>query len=267
MQNRRLTNIIMITKSIELNLFQEKIKYLSTDEFGSFIAVTSSNRIVISGKETPLELGVDIFMAKIINEEKILLVLHHPASTENALIIDYTGKVYIKFNIGTSINDIKINGKKIIVSYFDEGVLRGDKPDGDALAVFNLNGEQVFGFNSSNLQGQLIDCYCVANLGNGKIIFNGYGNFSLQELDVSNFTLVSYEIPPVCIGAQSVSTNDGNIIFHSTYKDKTSFFIWNLQSGEFYQMASEFKNLQSTENGIFYQVNRKSFTMINPLEL
>ncbi|CAI8720675.1 hypothetical protein [Chryseobacterium sp. IT-36CA2] len=257
----------MTTKTIELDLFQENIKYLSADEVGNFIAITSRNRIIISETATPLELGVDILMAKIINDEKILIVLHRPTSIENALIIDYTGKPYVQFNIGTSINDIKINGKKIIVSYFDEGVLRGDKPDCDALAVFNHKGEQVFGFNSSNIQGQLIDCYCVANLGNGKIVFNGYGNFLLQELDVNNFNLVSYKTPPLCIGAQSVSAKAGNIIFHSTYKDKTSFFIWNLQSDELCPIDSEFKNLQSTENGIFYQVNKKSFTIINPLEL
>jgi len=257
----------MTTKTIELDLFQENIKYLSADEVGNFIAITSRNRIIISDTATPLELGVDILMAKRINDEKILIVLHRPTSIENALIIDYTGKPYVQFNIGTSINDIKINGKKIIVSYFDEGVLRGDKPDCDALAVFNHKGEQVFGFNSSNVQGQLIDCYCIANLGNGKIIFNGYGNFLLQELDVNNFNLVSYKTPALCIGAQSVSAKAGNIIFHSTYKDKTSFFIWNLQSDELCPIDSEFKNLQSTENGVFYQVNKKSFTIINPLEL
>ncbi|MDR6487906.1 hypothetical protein J2799_002411 [Chryseobacterium vietnamense] len=256
----------MTTKTIELDLFQENIKHLSTDELGNFIAITSRNRIVLSDRTIPLELGVDIVMAKIINEEKILIVLHHSTSIENALIIDYTGRSYARFNIGTSINDIKINGKKIIVSYFDEGVLRGDKPDCDALAVFNHKGEQVFGFNSGNVQNPLIDCYCAANLGNGKIVFNGYGNFLLQELDLNNFNLASYKIPPLCIGARSVSAKADNIIFHSTYEDKTSFFIWNLQTDEFYSIDSEFKNLQSTENGIFYQVNRKSFTIINPLE-
>ena len=258
---------MMTTTTIELDLFQENITHLSTNELGNFIAITSRNRVIISGTEIPLELGVDILMARIINEEKILIVLDRPASIANALIIDYTGKPYVKFSIGTSINDIKINGKRIIVSYFDEGVLQGDKPDCDALAVFNFNGEQVFGFNSSNLQDQLIDCYCVANWGNGKIVFNGYGNFSLQELDVSSFNLVSYEIPSVCIGAQSVSTKAGNIVFHSTYKDKTSFLVWNLHSGELSQIASDFKNVLSTENGCFYQVYKKSFTIINPLEL
>ncbi|KAB1230160.1 hypothetical protein F8D52_13315 [Chryseobacterium viscerum] len=257
---------MMMTKTIELNLFQENIKYLSTDDLGNFIAVTSQNRIVIPDIKTPLELGVDIVMAKIINEEKILIVFHHPNSVENALIIDYEGNCKVKFNIGNSINDIKINGKKIIVSYFDEGVLKGYKPDYDALAVFNLNGKQVFGFNSSTLNDKLIDCYCVANQGNGKVIFNGYGNFSLQELDLNNLNLISHKVPPGCIGAQSVSTKAGNIIFHSTYKDKTSFFIWNLKSDEFHQINSEFKNLRSTENGVFYRVDKKSFTLISPLE-
>lgn len=256
----------MTTTTIELDLFQENIKHLSTNEIGNFIAITSRNRVIISGAETPLEPGVDILMARIIDEEKILIVLDRPTSIENALIIDYTGKPFVKFNIGTSINDIKINGKKIIVSYFDEGVLQGDKPDCDALAIFNLNGKQVFGFNSSNLQDQLIDCYCVANLGNGKIVFNGYGNFSLQELDVGTFNLVSYEIPSACRGAQSVSAKADNIVFHSTYKDKTSFLVWNLHSGELSQISSEFKNAQPTENGCFYQVYKKSFIIINPLE-
>ncbi|MDR6369616.1 hypothetical protein J2795_000147 [Chryseobacterium bernardetii] len=91
----------MTTKTIELDLFQENIKHLSTDELGNFIAITSRNRIVLSDRTIPLELGVDVVMAKIINEEKILIVLHHPTSIENALIIDYTGRSYARFNIGT----------------------------------------------------------------------------------------------------------------------------------------------------------------------
>ncbi|WP_288438674.1 hypothetical protein [uncultured Chryseobacterium sp.] len=256
----------MTTKTIELNLIQENIKYLSTDDLGNFIAVTSQNRIVTPGIKAPLELGVDLVMAKIINEERILIVVHHPDTVENAVIIDYEGNCQVKFNIGNSINDIKINGNKIIVSYFDEGILKGDKPDYDALAVFNLNGKQIFGFNSCTINEKLIDCYCVANQNGGKVIFNGYGNFSLQELDLHNLKLTSHKIPPTCIGAQSASTKAGNIIFHSTYQDKTSFFIWNHQSDTLHQINSEFKNLQSTENGVFFRVDKKSFTLISPLE-
>lgn len=257
----------MTTETIKLNLNQENIKYLSTDSLGYFIAITTQNKIIISGTYTSLELGFDILMAKIINEENILIVLEHSLSVENALIIDYTGNCKVRFNIGTSINDIKINGKKIIVSYFDEGVLGGNRPDYDALAIFNLNGKQIFGFNSTTLYDQLIDCYCVANLGIGKIIFNGYGNFLLQELDLNTLDTVTHEIPPICIGARSVSTMADNVIFHSTYKDKTSFFVWNLQSGEYQRVDSEFKNLQSTEHGAFYKVDKKSFTLVHPLKL
>lgn len=245
---------MITTKTIELDLFQENIKYLSTDDLGNYIAVTSKNRIVTPGIETPLDLGVDIVMAKIIDEEKILVVIHRPATIENALIIDYSGNCKVKFNIGTSINDIKINGKKIMVSYFDEGILSGDQPDNDALAIFNLKGKQVFGFNSSTLHNKLIDCYCIANLGIGKIIFNGYGNFSMQELDLNTLNVVSHRTPSVCLGAQSVSTRGGDIIFHSTYGYKSGFSVWNPESGKLYQIDSEFKNLKSSENGFFYKV-------------
>ena len=65
----------MTTTTIELDLFQENIKHLSTNEIGNFIAITSRNRVIISGAETPLEPGVDILMARIIDEEKILMIL------------------------------------------------------------------------------------------------------------------------------------------------------------------------------------------------
>lgn len=118
---------MIITKTIEFDLFQENIKYLSTDDLGNYIAVTSKNRIVTPGIETPLDLGGNIVMAKIIDEEKILVVIDRPATIENALIIDYSENCKVKFNIGTSINDIKVNGKKIMVSYFDEGILNGEQ--------------------------------------------------------------------------------------------------------------------------------------------
>lgn len=254
----------MNTTTIELNLHQENIDYLSTDELGNYIAITSQNRIMALCLETPLELDLDILMVKIINEEKILVVLDS-RNVENALIIDHHGNTLVQFNIGTKISDIKINGKKIIVSYFDEGVFGSKGPNNDALAIFNLQGKQVYGYNSSTPDEMLIDCYCVANWGNNKVVFNGYDNFSLQELDLDTMKLISHETPSECTGATSLSTKAGNLIFHSSYEDLTSFFVWNLQSNEVQQIPSEFRNALSTEHGIFYKVHQKSFTLIDPL--
>ncbi|WP_160136031.1 hypothetical protein [Chryseobacterium sp. c4a] len=255
----------MITTTINLHLIGEKIRYLSTDHHGNFIAITSQNRIVSSALEVPLELRLDIEIVKIINEEKILIVLGNSDLIENALIIDYQGNIQVQFSIGIYINDIIINGKKIIVSYYDQGVMGSNGPNNDALAVFNLKGQQVFGFNSSTLEDQLIDCYCTANLGNNKIVFYGYGNFSLQELDLNTLKLIVHETPPQCIGATSLSTKADNLIFHSTYKDKTSFFVWNLQSNHVNQIPSEFKNINATDHGMFYKIDEKSFILIAPL--
>lgn len=256
----------MTTTTIELNLAEGKIQDLSTDHLGNYMALTSQNKIVALRLEAPLELKLGILRVKIINEENILVVLVNSDLTENALIIDYYGNVQTKFYIGTYINTIIINDNKIIVSYFDQGVLDGYGPSTDALAVFNLKGKQVFGFNASTLDRQLIDCYCVANLGNNKIVFNGYGNFLLQELDLNTMKIITHETPPLCIGATSLSTKADDLIFHSTYKDKTSFFVWNLQSDEVKQIPSEYKNIHAADHGTFYKVYRKSFLLINPLE-
>lgn len=256
----------MTTTTINLNLTGEKIQYLSTDHLGNFIALTSQYNIASSVLDAPLELKPGIKIIKIINEERILVVLTDSDLIENALIIDYQGNILVKFSIGTYINDIIINGKKIIVSYYDQGVLGSNGPNNDALAVFNLNGKQIFGFNSATLSQKLMDCYCMANLGNGKVVFNGYGNFSLQELDLNTLKLTAYETPDLCIGATSLSTKADNLIFHSTYKDKTSFFVWNLRSNEVKRIPSEFKNIHATDHGIFYKVYRKSFMLIDPLE-
>lgn len=256
----------MTTTTIELNLTEGKIQDLSTDHLGNYIALTSQNKIMALCLEAPLELKLGILRVKIINEENILVVLANSDPPENAIIIDYHGNIQTKFNIGTYINTIIINEDKIIVSYFDQGVLDGNGPDTDALAVFNLKGMQIFGFNSSTLDRQLIDCYCVANLGNNKIVFNGYGNFLLQELDLNTMKIIPHETPPLCIGATSLSTKADDLIFHSTYKDKTSFFVWNLQSDEVKQIPSEYKNIHAADHGTFYKVYRKSFLLINPLE-
>ncbi|MCJ7933353.1 MAG: hypothetical protein MUW56_06860 [Chryseobacterium sp.] len=256
----------MKAKTIELNLIQENIKHLSTDGLGTYIAVTSQNNIVAFCLETPLHLGMEIIMVKIIDEEKILIIVDQHNLIDNALIIDYNGNIKVRFTIGEHINDIKINAKKIIVSYFDQGVLGNYGPNNDAVAVFNFKGQQLYGYNSNTTQEKLIDCYCLANMGNQRIIFNGYGNFSLQELDLNTLHLTSYETPSQCIGAGSISAKAGNIIFHSTYKDKSSFFVWNLKSNEVYQIHSGFTHITGTDNGVFYKVDKKSFILIHPIE-
>lgn len=84
-----------------------------------------------------------------LDEERFLIVETRQLTTDNGHIFTTTGQRLLSFNAGDGVEDVLIQASRIVISYFDEGVLGGTKPASDGLAVFNFTGQQVFGFNAS----------------------------------------------------------------------------------------------------------------------
>lgn len=256
----------MKTNSVELDLNQENIKNIAVDSFHNFIAITSQNNIIGNDFEISLNQNFEFPLIRIVDNEKFLIVDDSSKLKDNAFLIDFFGNVLCKFYVGIYIQEIKIVKKKIIVSYFDEGVLGKSGPNNDGVSVFDFNGNQIFGYKSKYSNNEFIDCYYMTNYGNNKIIFYGYSDFELHELNLENLTISDFDCPPDFSGASSISTKGENIIFHSSYRDKTSFFVWNLKLKTLEKIESNEKSLIGTDNGTFFKFNKKSFTLIKPLE-
>lgn len=256
----------MTVSPINIDLNQENIKNVFVDSFGVYILVSTQNNIIGNNFKFPFYKDLQFPICRIIDLEKLLIIDDNPKLNENAFLVNYSGKVLTKFYAGISIEDVIILKNKIIISYFDEGILGKCGPNNDGISIFNFDGIQTYGYKSSVLNDEFIDCYCMTNYGNNRIIFYGYSDFKLKELNLDSFKITEYETPIDFLGANSISTKNEQIILHSSYKDKTSFFNWNLKSNRVQRIDSTEKNLKGTDNGTFFNYNKKSITLFKPIE-
>ncbi|MFC4686530.1 hypothetical protein ACFO4P_06225 [Epilithonimonas pallida] len=252
----------MTTQRINLELKQENIKNIYTDSYGKFIAITSQNNLIGNDFKFELKNEFHFPIVRYLNNENLLIIDDNDQITNNAFILDFEGNIIKKFNAGIRIQDVIITKNKIVISYFDEGILGKNGPNNEGLTVFNFNGELRYGYKSSTGDNNLIDCYCLTNFGNKKVVFYGYTDFKLHELNLETYEVTSYETPKEFLGATSISSKNDNLIFHSSYEDKTSFYIWNLHANEVEKIESEEKKLIGTDNGSFFKFDKKHFTLI-----
>ena len=184
----------MTTTLIELNLTQENIRNIFVDSFGNYVAITSQNNIIGNDFRFSIKIDFDFPHIRIIDNENILIIDDNWNIEKNAYVIDYSGNIKLKFYAGIGIEDIKINKKKIIVSYFDEGVFGKVGPNKDGISIFDFNGKQIFGYISHSANNNFVDCYCLSNFGNDKIIFYGYSDCHVQVISATGQVDFSFSI-------------------------------------------------------------------------
>ena len=161
---------------------------------------------------------------------------------------------------------------KIIFTYFDEGVFGDEGPNSEGLTVFNFEGRQLFGFNSASMaligdsDALIDDCYAICKLDEHRILFYVYSNFSLIELNIETFEWKLHPTSAEYLGANSMACRDGQVVFHGTYKDKQSFFLWDILQEKVTKFGNYSAILRGLENGKFLSVNKSGFTIINPFD-
>ncbi|MCB2406453.1 hypothetical protein [Hymenobacter lucidus] len=143
----------------------------------------------------------------------------------NGYIFDTTGRQLLTFDAGSYVAEVLVQAGQIVISYFDQG-LGSSKPSNDGIAVFNLAGQQLFGINSSGA-ASIMDCYALCTLGKDRILAYTYTNFPLLELRLTDYRIAQQPTPADFRGSHALTTMRGDVIFHGSYEDNTSFFWWN----------------------------------------
>ena len=184
----------------------------------------------------------------------------------NGHIYNFDGQLIKSFLIVDGIQDIIVHNKKIITTYFDEGVFGYNGPNNDGLAIFDLFGHQLFGFNSSIETMGIDDCYCICKHQSSTLLFYAYSDCKVYELNVDNFEFTSFETPEDFLGASAISSTNDKIIFHSSYHEKTSFFSWDKDKNEALKFGNYSPLLKGIGNGKFLAFGDNGFTIINSVD-
>lgn len=153
-----------------------------------------------------------------------LILIANSRSNEhekNARIYNRNGDLVNTFSIGDAVNDIIVFDRKLVVSYFDEGVMAQKKYAKEGLAIFNKKGKMTWGFNS-NSEYKIWDCYHIIKTDKNKVFFFGYGKFPICELNVDFLTLEEVDIP-IDTFVDSISYLNNNLY----WKNSKEVFCFN----------------------------------------
>lgn len=146
----------------------------------------------------------------------------------NAFLFDPHGNLLRSWHVGKGIADVQVSpkGRKIWVSYFDEGVLNGQLAQ-QGLNCFNAQGEHLFGFardvDKSPDIGSIIDCYAL-NIASDRDAWLFYHTdfpiVHLRDLEEKE----RFSPPPEMIGSDAFAVCDSRRLFAGGYRFKNQLF-------------------------------------------
>ena len=249
-----------------IDVGNNKILNLDVDEFNSFIAFTDDDEVISDNIKLKINEKFQYLLIRKLNNERFLIADSRSLNDFNGYIYNFNGQLISTFLAGDGIEDIVIQRNKIVVTYFDEGVLGKNGPNNNGVAVFNFQGQVEFGFNESIGSAEIIDCYCICKHGENRVLFYAYTEFKVYELNLDNYQWEAFETPDTFLGASAMTSKENNIIFHSSYDNKTCFFSWNRNTNEVTILGNYSSELTGLKNGKFLAFDDKGFTIVEPME-
>ncbi len=255
----------MEEKHFDIDLGKSELLSLDTDLLGNYIAINHTQEVITPFTRFTLKRLFRFPIIRWLCSTSFLVVNRRCHQSPNAFIFNLQGDEILSFFAGDGIEDILILDDKIIISYFDEGVFGDTGPNNEGLAIFDLHGHFLYGFNTSAKGGESIaDCYALCKYDKLHILFYSYTDFPLIKLNIKTFdyTVFKTSSKPGFVGSNTMVCKQGDVIFHGGYHDKTSFFRWNLYQNKITQEGSFSGLLRGLEDGNFIHLNENGFTII-----
>jgi hypothetical protein len=249
-----------------LDVGSDKILDLDADAQGGFIAFVDSKTVITDDNRLTVDIDVRFPIIRRLKNDTFLIVDSRTDSSPNGHIYNFAGQKVNSFLVGDGVEDIVVHHGKIIATYFDEGVLGADGPNNDGVAVFDFEGNQLFGFNSSAVWGHILDCYCICKHGTNRVLFYAYTELKVYELNLDTMKAEVYDTPNDFSGTTAISSKGDKTILHSTYHDKESFFMWDRIKNEVKVIGSYTSKLKGIKNGKFLAFGDKGYTIVDPME-
>ncbi len=256
----------MTEQTTNIEVGQSKILNLDADHLGNYIVFTNSKTIITNDHNLEIETDFLFPIIRRLNNETFLIADGRTENNNNGYIFNFSGQLIKSFLSGDGIEDIVVQRDRIIITYFDEGVYGSDGPNRDGLAVFNFEGLQIFGVNSSAGDTTIDDCYCICEHGINRVLFYAYSDLKVSELNLDTLKIESFDTPTDFSGFSAISSTPNKIIFHSSYKNERSFFSWDRNKKEVINFGDYSPRLKGIKNGKFLSFGESGYTIINPSE-
>ncbi|KAA9327023.1 hypothetical protein F0P96_17405 [Hymenobacter busanensis] len=245
-----------------LDCSKHRILSLDANEHGQFVALLNHGEVWSNDWRLPLRQSFRFPLIRRVDADSFLVVECRRTLRNNGFLFSTAGELLHIFDAGDAVEDVMIQAGRIVVSHFDE-------EPGDGLAVFDLTGRQLFGFNSRQ-QEFIFDCYAMCPSGAESVLFYAYTEFHLHELRLTDFQLRQWPTPPDFLGSHALTASHDNVIFWGSYADNTGLFWWNRHN-----RVTSFGNVpcvlearpRGLGNGKFLTHDDRGFTIIDAMEL
>lgn len=211
--------------------FSGKIKASEIIDANSYTVLTNQGELHTENWMVEIKNDFQFPIIRRIDINSILIAESRSGENDkNAKIYNNNGEITNSFPMGDAINDIIVFDRKIIVSYFDEGVMPKKKFSKEGLAVFHKKGEMIWGVNS-NSEFEIWDCYHIVKTDNNKVLFFGYGKFPICELNIDFLKVEKVDIPIKGL-VNSISCVDNKLY----WKSSTGLFCFNRNDNDLKQI-------------------------------
>jgi hypothetical protein len=157
----------------------------------------------------------------------------------NAHIFTNRGEEVKSFHAGDGIRDMRASGDgRIWVSYFDEGVCSGHKPESAGLACFDWNGKLMWDYAKLTEERREVpvidDCYALNVDSNNDVWLYYSSGFPLVHLTNSKLTGLWRNLPVRGASAFAVSAAgaNGKALFAGAYRQRDQLFLLSLDDAQ-----------------------------------
>jgi hypothetical protein len=236
---------------------------------GKWIAVTESGEqkaLSFNGKTILLPAQCQFPKIAAIDDETVFLVNSRAWTEKNGWLITSSGKVKANFYAGDAIQDVLTSSSFIVVTYFDESALTSSGVEGNGVAIFDLNGNFLFGYRDlfKDKAVDIADCYAACWAEENHLLFFPYTDFPLVSFDLESKTQKVCETPDSVVGSRAIATLNDKVYFHSPYHDETGIYEWRIGSESAERIGSYSSRLRGLRNGKFLAVEKAGYAVVSP---
>lgn len=254
----------MMKETINLDLYEEILADVDVQFSDSYVGVTTNGRVIFPFYKIELRKAFEFpLIRQLTNESFLVAEARVKGNADNCFIYDLEGNIIMKFFAGDGIADIVVSSKKIVITYFDEGVYGNYGPNNGGLVIFDFNGKILLNYNEKHGEQIISDCYCICKHGANRILFLPYTEFPLIELNIDTGEERRFKIPDILKGTSAVTSSLDGIFFFSPIEDKGGIYHWKTGEKNASKVGEHGSRLRGLNNGRFLSIDQKSFSILD----
>ncbi|MGI0009917.1 MAG: hypothetical protein ACREAE_00785, partial [Nitrosopumilaceae archaeon] len=246
---------------------------LDITESGLWIGVTAygeGQSLLFGSKAVALPQQLGFPLVRAIDDETALVINSRTGWLEkNAWIITSAGEVNAHFYAGDAVQDLLASKTFLVVTYFDESAYISSMIEGNGVAIFDIEGNFLFGYKDlfGDEAVDVADCYAACWAEENHVLFFPYTDFPLVSFDLESKTQKVWKTPSVVVGSDAISSLGDRIYFHSPYRDESGIYEWQIGNESAQRINSYSSHLRGLPKGQFLAVGKAGYTIVSMPEI